>query len=92
MVAPAALLVIAAFALTSQFIKPAPPDTIVITTGGESGAYYKFAQRYREILLRDGIKLEIKPSAGSMQNLARLRGTTPEASAAFVQGGTTEPE
>jgi TRAP transporter TAXI family solute receptor len=90
--APVSLLVIAAFALTSRFIQPAPPDTIVITTGGESGAYYKFAQRYQEILQRDGIKLEIKPSAGSTQNLARLRGATPEASVAFVQGGTTEPE
>jgi len=90
--APVALLVIAAFAFTSRFIQPAPPDTIVITTGGESGAYYRFAQRYRDILKRDGIKLEIKTSAGSLQNLARLRGATPEASVAFVQGGTTDPE
>jgi TRAP transporter TAXI family solute receptor len=89
---PIAVLVIAAFALTSRFIKPAPPDTITITTGGETGAYYRFAHRYRDILKRDGIKLEIKTSAGSIQNLARLRGATPEASVAFVQGGTTDPE
>jgi TRAP transporter TAXI family solute receptor len=104
-IAPVALLVIAAFAFTSRFIQPAPPSTIVITTGGEAGAYYKFALRYREILKRDGITLEVKTSAGSLQNLERLRGATPEASSAlvqggaapeasvaFVQGGTTAPE
>ncbi len=103
--APVALLVIGAFFLASRFVTPAPPNTITITTGGESGAYYKFAQRYRDSLKRDGIKLEIKASAGSLQNLARMRGAkpeassalvqggaTPEASVAFVQGGTTEPE
>ena len=89
---PALLLIVAGFVLASRFVQPAPPDTITITTGGESGAYYKFAQRYRDSLKGDGIKLDIKPSAGSMQNLARLRGASPEASVAFVQGGTTEPE
>jgi TRAP transporter TAXI family solute receptor len=89
---PFALLIIVAFALASQFVQPAPPNTIVITTGGKSGAYYAFAQRYRELLKVDGIKLDIRTSAGSMQNLTRLRGATPEASVAFVQGGTTEPE
>jgi TRAP transporter TAXI family solute receptor len=89
---PAALLLIAAFALAARYIQPAPPDTIIITSGGESGAYYQFAQRYREILKRDGITLEIKTSAGSLQNLARLRGETPQASVALVQGGTTDPE
>ncbi len=91
-IGPAVLLVIAAFAFASHFVQPAPPSTITITTGGETGAYYKFAQRYRDSLKRDGITLEIKPSAGSLQNLARLRGATPEASVAFVQGGTTAPE
>lgn len=91
-IAPAALLIVAAFYITSRFVQPAPPKSIVITTGGESGAYYKFAQRYRTALKRDGIDLVIKPSAGSLQNLTRLRGATPEASIAFVQGGTTDPE
>ena len=91
-VLPAVVLIAAAFYITSRFVQPAPPKSITITTGGESGAYYKFAQRYRTALKRDGIDLAIKPSACSLQNLTRLRGATPEASIAFVQGGTTEPE
>ena len=89
---PTVLLLGGIFYVASRFIQPAPPNTITITTGGESGAYYKFAQRYQAALKRDGIRLDIKTSAGSMQNLARLRGAAPEASVAFVQGGTSNPE
>jgi TRAP-type uncharacterized transport system substrate-binding protein len=89
---PALLIIAAAVFVASRFIQPAPPKSITITTGGEAGAYYKFAQRYQAALKRNGIDLVIKTSAGSLQNLARLRGATPEASVAFVQGGTTQPE
>lgn len=91
-IAPALLLVIAGFLLASRFIKPAPPDTFVFSAGAEGGAYYRYALQYREILARDGIKLDVRTSAGAPQNLARMRGDTPEASAGFVQGGTSEPQ
>ena len=51
------------FVVAYQFVEPAPPKTIVISTGGESGAYYHFAQRYATILARNGVTLEIKASA-----------------------------
>lgn len=89
-IAPAVLLIIAAFALTSRFIQPAPPDTVIFSAGAEGGAYYRYAMQYKEILARDGIKLQVTTSAGSLQNLQRMRGPTPQASAGFVQGGTTQ--
>lgn len=89
---PTVLIIAALFFLATRFLAPPPPKSITITTGGEGGAYYKFAQRYQASLKRHGIHLEIKSSAGSMQNLARLRGPVPEASVAFVQGGTTQPD
>lgn len=68
-----------------QFVEPAPPRHLVITTGGEDGAYYSFAKRYQEVFARNGIELEIRTSAGSAENIERLqRG---EAELAFVQGG-----
>jgi TRAP transporter TAXI family solute receptor len=91
-IVPAILLSIAAFAITSRFIQPAPPDTFVFSAGAEGGAYYRYALQYQELLKRDGIKLDVKTSAGSPENLARMRGDTPEASAGFVQGGTTQPQ
>ena len=49
---PAVLLGLIALIITYQFVDPAPPDRITIATGGPQGAYYAFAQRYREILAR----------------------------------------
>jgi TRAP transporter TAXI family solute receptor len=78
------------FVVAYQFVQPAPPKKIVISTGGESGAYYQFAQRYATILARDGIVLEVKASAGSLENIERLK--KDEAQVGFVQGGVVEPK
>lgn len=83
------LIVGIGFVVAYQFVEPAPPRTIVITTGGDAGAYYQFAQRYAGILARNGIRLEVKTSAGSLENLERLKNN--EAQVAFVQGGVVEP-
>ncbi len=84
-----ALIVGIGFVVAWQFVKPAPPSRIVISTGSEGGAYYHFAQRYAAILARSGVRLDVLASNGSRQNLKRLeRG---EAEVAFVQGGVIEP-
>ncbi|MDK9714307.1 MAG: ABC transporter substrate-binding protein [Sulfuritalea sp.] len=88
---PSLLLVIGAFWLAAQFIKPAPPDRLVVSTGGEGGAYQRFAARYKDVLARYGIALVEKPSAGSTENLERLRNPEFEVDAAFIQGGTARP-
>ena len=84
------LIVGIGFVVAYQFVQPAPPKRIVITTGGESGAYYQFAQRYAAILARDGITLEVKASAGSLENLDRLKAD--QAQVGFVQGGVVPPK
>lgn len=84
------LIVGIGFVVAYQFVQPAPPSHIVITTGGESGAYYQFAQRYAAILARSGVTLEVRASAGSLDNLERLK--KDEAQIGFVQGGVIEPK
>ncbi|MGE5491512.1 MAG: TAXI family TRAP transporter solute-binding subunit, partial [Actinomycetota bacterium] len=73
------------FVIAFRFVQPAPPTHIVITTGGEGGAYYHFAGRYAAILAKNGIALEVRPSNGSLDNLQRLE--KGEAQVGFVQGG-----
>ena len=82
------LIVGIGFYVAYQFVEPAPPTRIVITTGSDSGAYYQFAQRYATILARNGVTLEVKTSAGSLENLERLKND--EAQIGFVQGGVVE--
>lgn len=85
---PALLLVIAGFWLAAQFIKPAPPDRVVITTGSDGGGYQHFAARYKPILERYGITLIERPSAGSAENLERLLDTREQVDFGFIQGGS----
>ena len=85
---PSLLLAIGAFWLAAQYIKPAPPDRLIMSTGGEGGAYQIFAARYKDVLARYGITLVEKPSAGSVENMERLRNAEFELDAALIQGGT----
>jgi TRAP transporter TAXI family solute receptor len=85
---PLLLLVLAGFWVASRFIQPAPPNTLTISTGGEGGAYQRFGAVYKDVLARYGVTLIEKPSAGSTENLERLRATEQPVDVAFVQGGT----
>ena len=68
-----------------------PPDTLTLTTGFEGGTYAKFGQRYKEILAREKVRLEILPSSGSVENLNRLGDPSLRVDAGFVQDGTSSP-
>lgn len=85
---PLLVLVLAGFWVASRFIRPAPPDTLILSTGGEGGAYQRFGAVYKDTLARYGVKVVEMPSAGSTENLARLRDSSQPIDAAFIQGGT----
>ena len=88
-VTPSVLLTLLGFALAYQFVDPAPPRHLTLATGGEQGAYQLFANRYRAILAREGIDLELRLTAGSVENLGLLRDSGRPIDAALIQGGTS---
>jgi TRAP-type uncharacterized transport system substrate-binding protein len=86
------MIALVLFALISivmvyHFVQPAPPNTLVMTTGFEGGAYSNFGERYRQILAREKIHLELIPSSGSVENLRRLADKSFRVDAGFVQAG-----
>jgi len=85
-IGPAVLLVILAFVVTYYFVDPFPPRRITIGCGPPEGANYKFAQAYRDILSREGIRLELRNTAGSAENLKLLSAENGRVDVAFVQG------
>jgi TRAP-type uncharacterized transport system substrate-binding protein len=87
--AAAALLALAAWAVV-RYAEPAPPALVVMSTGPLDGAYHAFALRYQAYLAQFDIKLELRPSAGSMENLDRLRARADGVSLALVQGGIAD--
>ena len=86
---PIVLITAIGLLVAYQFVEPAPPRQMTITTGSETGAYYAYARRYAALLAAKGITLEIRTSGGSHQNLDRL--DKGEAHIAFVQGGIRAP-
>lgn len=85
---PALIVTLLGFLLAYQFVDPAPPDHIRIASGNKDGAYYLFAQQYREYLAREGIELEVVTSAGSLENIQLLE--SGRVDLAFVQGGLAD--
>ncbi|WP_218508843.1 TAXI family TRAP transporter solute-binding subunit [Variovorax sp. dw_308] len=69
-----------------RFVSPAPPRTLVMSTGVSDGAYHHFGEHYKEILRANGIALELRTSSGGVENLQRLNDG--EVQVGFVQGGT----
>jgi TRAP transporter TAXI family solute receptor len=88
----AALLGLAAVALwwALHYLQPPPQRTLVISTGPETGAYHAFAHRYQTMLARAGIRTELRPSAGSVENVKRLQDEKSGVLAALLQGGIAD--
>ena len=79
-------LVFAAF----WFFHSAPPDTLTITSGPEGSIFQINAAKYKTILARNGVKLKILPSGGSLENLRRLLDPSFRVDVGFVQGGVSD--
>lgn len=88
--APAILLALLGFVLAYQFVDPAPSSKITIATGQKDGAYALFAERYRKILQREKVELEIIHTAGSIKNINLLE--QGNAITAFIQNGSSDAD
>ena len=84
---PALAILAAAFWIAFQFVQPAPPKKVVMTGGAEGGAYEGYAVQYRDKLASEGIELDLRRSAGSVENLKRLMDDNSGVGIGFVQGG-----
>jgi len=71
---------------------PFPPRTIVMATGPDGSAYSEFGVRYREILARSGVHVELAATEGGATNLARLRDARSGIVVGFVEGGLASGE
>jgi TRAP transporter TAXI family solute receptor len=86
-VGPFVLVALALFALAYWILDPSPPRRVVLATGVEGGAYAEFGKRYAKLLKADGIKVELRSTQGSAENLRLLRDPVSGVDFAFVQGG-----
>jgi TRAP-type uncharacterized transport system substrate-binding protein len=83
----AALLVLVGFAVAYKFVTPPPPRDMVIATGSEKGGYHRFGLQLKTALEKKGLRVTLRPSAGTIDNLKLLSDDKSGVSVAFGQGG-----
>lgn len=84
---PILLVSVAAIWLAVRLIQPAPPSTLTMSAGPKGSTFWNAAQKYKSILARNGITLNVLESEGSVQNLQRLADPKANVDVAFVQDG-----
>ena len=72
-----------------HFVHSAPPHSLTISSGPKGSSFATIAERYSKILARNGIKLNILTSEGSLDNLNRLSDPKSHVDIALVQSGVT---
>lgn len=81
------LLIAAAVWASIKFVQSGPPRHMVLASGPESGIYHQYALRYKEILGRQGVTVDVRMTAGATENLHLLLDPKSGVDVAFMQGG-----
>ena len=61
--------------LAVRLIQPAPPSTLTIAAGPKGSSFWNSAQKYKAILARNRVTLNVLETQGSLDNLTRLSTT-----------------
>jgi hypothetical protein len=77
--------------LLYRLVDPLPPRRLVIAAAMAGSGYENFAKQYARIVARHGVDLEIRNSAGAVENLELLRDPTSGVQAALTTFGFTQP-
>lgn len=85
----AVVLTAAVVAVSVLTMDPFPPRRITIATGQPDGTYDAVGREYQRRLAREGLRVDLRRTAGSVENLELLR--RGEVDVAFVQGGIYQP-
>jgi TRAP-type uncharacterized transport system substrate-binding protein len=83
------ILLVSAIAIWAavRLIQPAPPNTLTISAGPRGSTFWNAAQRYKTILARNRVTLNVLESEGSADNFRRLSDPKFNVDVAFVQDG-----
>jgi TRAP-type uncharacterized transport system substrate-binding protein len=83
----AAALIGAAVWIAFAFLRVTPPRTVTMATDPDGTTSAELGKRYRDLLAVNGIDLRLMPSAGAVEDVARLRDPHSGVDIAFVPGG-----
>ena len=88
----AAALLSAVALAGAWFLQGTIPRHIVLASGLEDGLYHQYAQRYKEILAREGVTVEERMTGGAEDNEQFLHNPKSGVDVAFMHGGIVKPQ
>jgi TRAP-type uncharacterized transport system substrate-binding protein len=76
-------------ALTLAYLIPAPPTTVTIATAFKGASYDYYGHRYRDRFALAHVKLELRETAGALENLKLLLDPHSGVQIGFMNGGVS---
>jgi TRAP-type uncharacterized transport system substrate-binding protein len=83
--------VLAILFIAYRLVDPLPPRRLAFGAGIAGSGYDTFARSYARILAHDGVDLEIRNTAGAVENLDLLRDPASKVQAALTTVGFAQP-
>jgi TRAP-type uncharacterized transport system substrate-binding protein len=83
----AILCAVSAVSLALIYFIPAPPSKFVIATGQRNQIYEAIGNRYRDILARSHVNVDVRFTMGAVENIELLNDPKSGVSVGIAQGG-----
>src|SRR5262245_794302 len=68
---------------------PTPPTKVVLATAFKGASFEYYGRQYREIFARYNVDLELRETAGAVENVKLLQDSKSGVQIAFVTGGVS---
>jgi TRAP transporter TAXI family solute receptor len=82
--------VVGVASLALIYFIPAPPSKVVMATAFKGASFEYYGRQYREIFARSHVELELRETAGAVENLKLLQDPNGDVQIAFVTGGLSD--
>ena len=86
----AAVGIVSIVSLSLIYFFPAPPSKVVMATAFKGSSFEYFGRQYREIFARSNVELELRETAGALENVKLLQDPKSGVQIAFVIGGVSD--
>jgi TRAP-type uncharacterized transport system substrate-binding protein len=86
----AVVAIVSAISIALIYFIPAPPSKLIMATAFKGASFEYYGRQYREIFARNHIDLELRETAGAVENVKLLQDSESGVRIAFVTGGVSD--
>src|SRR4029450_7171341 len=83
------ICIVGIVSLALIYFIPAPPSKVVLATAFKGASFEYYGRQYREIFARYNVDLELRETAGAVENVKLLQDSKSGVQIAFTTGGVS---